>query len=169
MRYAEIPHARPAYDLMTQECPTIMLRSDLFQIDPREDAQTNPFCYGRSLAEWLRERFIELGYQPEPVIPEDWGWCVMLRRSPFMLWIACGNDRSEFYDKVTPEANDSFVPNGHEVTWSCFVATDAPFWTSFFWKRLLGQASTAQLASLATDQLREILSREARIQLLEEL
>ena len=38
-----------------------------------------------------------------------------------------------------------------------------------FWKRLLGQASTAQLASLARDQLRGILSREARIQLLEEL
>ena len=153
---------------MTQECPTIMLRSDLFQIDPHEDEQTNPFCYGKSLAEWVRERFVALGYQPEPVIPEDWGWCVMLRRSPYMIWIACGNDRSEFYDKVTPEAKNSFVPNGHDVIWSCFVGTDVPVWTSFFWKRLLGRGSTEQQASLVSDQLRTILSAEARIQLLED-
>lgn len=153
---------------MTNESPTFMLRSDLFQIDPREDEQTNPFCYGRSLAEWVRERFVDLGYQPEPVIPEDWGWCVMLHRHPFMLWIACGNDRPEFYDKVTSEAKNSFVPDGREVIWSCFVGTDVPVWTSFFWKRLLGQASTEQQASLVSDQLRTILSGEARIQLLED-
>ncbi|MDH0863920.1 hypothetical protein [Mitsuaria sp. GD03876] len=145
-----------------------MLRSDLFQIDPREDEQTNPFCYGRSLAEWIRERFVDLGYQPEPVIPEDWGWCVMLRREPFMLWIACGNDRSAFYDKVTPEAMNSFVPDGREVIWSCFVGTDAPIWTSFFWRRLLGRASTEEQVSLASDQLRIILSKEPRVQVLED-
>lgn len=153
---------------MTNEPPTFMFRSDLFQIDPQEDEETNPFCYGRSLAEWVRARFAELGYQPEPVIPEDWGWCVMLQRLPFMLWIGCGNDRSEFYDRVAPEAKNSFVPNGRELVWSCFVGTDVPVWTLFFWSRLLGKASTDQQVSLVSDQLRAMLLEEARIELLED-
>jgi len=139
-------------------------RSDLFLIDPREDEETNPFCYGKSLAEWVRTKFEELGYRPEPVIPEDWGWCVMLKREPFMLWVGCGNDRSKFYSSVTPEQKESFAPDGTEVVWSCLVGTDAPIWTSFFWKRLLGRANTQEQVGLVTRQLRRILANEPRIQ-----
>src|SRR4051812_18127049 len=106
---------------MTTASPTLQFRSDLFQIDPKEDEDTNPFCYGKALAEWVRSKFEERGYKPEPVVPEDWGWCVVLKREPFLLWVACGNDRSEFYDRVTPEQKSSFVPDGREVTWSCFA------------------------------------------------
>ena len=149
---------------MTPEAPTFCFRSDLFEIDPREDEETNPFCYGKSLAEWIRARFEELGYEPEPVIAEDWGWCVMLKREPFMLWVGCGNDRSEFYSKVTPEQKPSFTPNGREIAWSCLVGTDAPIWTSFFWKRLFGQARTHEQISVVTNQLQSILNNEPRIQ-----
>jgi hypothetical protein len=151
--------------MMKPESPTFCFRSDLFPIDPREDEETNPFCYGKSLAEWVRTRFGELSYQPEPVIADDWGWCVMLRREPFMLWVGCGNDRSGFYSSVTPEQKDSFVPNGSEIMWSCFVGTDAPIWTAFFWKRLFGRASMQEQVSLATHQLQNILSNEPRIRL----
>lgn len=88
---------------MNVPSPTFQFRTDLFPIDPREDEETNPFCYGRSLAQWVRSKFAELGYFPEPIVPEDWGWCVILHREPFLLWVACGNDRSEYYDKVKPE------------------------------------------------------------------
>jgi hypothetical protein len=149
---------------MTQDTPSLRLRSDLFVIDPKEDEETNPFCYGRSLAKWVRVRFEELGYRPEPVIPEDWGWCVMLRREPFMLWVGCGNDRAEFYSKVTPEQKASFVPDGREILWSCTVGTDVPVWTAFFWKRLLGRVSTDEQVASVTSQLRDILHRESRFQ-----
>ncbi len=148
---------------MPPESSTILFRSDLFQVDPREDEQTNPFCYGRALAEWVRIKFQTLGYEPEPVIAEDWGWCVMLRREPFMLWVGCGNDRSEFYKKVTPEEKASFVPDGRAIEWSCFVGADVPIWTPFFWKRLLGRASTETHVSVVADQLRTILVKELRI------
>lgn len=140
-------------------------RSDLFAIDPKEDEATNPFCYGRSLAEWVRARFEALGYTPEPVIAEDWGWCVLLQREPFMLWVGCGNDRAEFYGKVTLEEKDSFVPDGRKILWSCIVGTDVPVWTSFFWNRLLGRVSTDEQVTSVTSQLRDILHREPRIQL----
>ena len=148
---------------MTPESPTIIFRSDLFQIDPREDEETNPFCYGRSLAEWVRIKFQELGYEPEPIVAEDWGWCVVLAREPFMLCVGCGNDRSEFYSKVAPEEKESVVPDGGKVTWSCLAGVDVPIWTSFFWKRLFGRASTTQSTSLVADQLRAILLKEPRI------
>jgi len=148
---------------MPPESPTILFRSDLFKIDPREDEETNPFCYGRSLAEWVRTKFIELGYVPESVIAEDWGWCVMLTREPFMLWVGCGNDRSAFYSKVTPEEKESFVPDGREITWSCLVGTDIPIWTSYFWKKLLGRSTTQEQVAVVTDQLRTILRKEPRI------
>jgi hypothetical protein len=148
---------------MTPESPTVFFHSDLFAIDPKEDEETNPFCYGKSLAEWIRSKFEGLGYEPEPVIAEDWGWCVMLKRDPFMLWVACGNDRSEFYSKVTPKQKESFAPDGREVMWSCFVGTDTPIWTSFFWKKLVGRASTHEQVVAATRQLHSILSNEARI------
>jgi hypothetical protein len=153
---------------MSPEYSPILLRSDLFQVDPKEDEETNPFCYGKSLAEWVRTRFTELGYKPEAVIAEDWGWCVMLRREPFMLWIGCGNDRSAFYAEVSPQEKESFVPDGSEITWSCMVGTDVPIWTAFFWKKLFGKESTAELVELVTEQLRSILSNEPRIKILGE-
>jgi hypothetical protein len=149
---------------MTPQAQRLLFRSDLFLIDPKEDEETNPFCYGKSLAEWLYVKFAELGYKPERVIAEDWGWCLMLRRKPFMLWVACGNDRSEFYSKVTPEQKESFAPDGREILWCCFVGSDAPIWTSFFWKKLFGRASTYEQVGVATGQLRRILSNEPRIQ-----
>jgi hypothetical protein len=33
------------------------------------------------------------GWSVEGVIPEDFGYCVMVLRKPFTLWIGCGNRR----------------------------------------------------------------------------
>ena len=148
---------------MSPASPTILFRSDLFAIDPREDQETNPFCYGRSVAEWIHKQFSTLGYRPEPVIPEDWGWCVMLKRNPYMLWVGCGNDRSEFYRSVSPEQKSSFAPDGRDVVWSCLVGTDVPVWTSFFWRQLFGRASTREQVDIVTEQLRAVLLNEPRI------
>jgi hypothetical protein len=148
---------------MPQESPTFRFRSDLFRIDLQEDAETNPFCYGKALAEWIRTKFGELGYQPELAIAEDWGWCVMLKRDPFPLWIGCGNERSEFYGSVTPDQKESFALDGREMMWSCLVGTDAPIWTSFFWKRLIGRASSREQVRFVTQQLQAVLANEPRI------
>ncbi|WP_431265887.1 hypothetical protein ACQ859_11490 [Roseateles chitinivorans] len=143
-------------------------RSDLFEIDPQEDEETNPFCYGRSLAKWIRARFVELGYRVEPIIAEDWGWCVMLSRDPFMLWIGCGNDRSVFYDDARHEGTNSVAPDGRDVDWTCYVGTDVPAWTSFFWRRLLSRESLDQQVVLVSNQLRTVLTAETRIALIDD-
>jgi hypothetical protein len=150
---------------LSPRSPTFRFRSDLFPTDPEEDADANPFCYGMALAEWIRTKFGELGYQPEPVIAEDWGWCVMLHRDPFALWIGCGNERSGLYGADTTDQKDSSATDGREVMWSCLVATDASIWTSFFWKRLIGCASSREQVMVVTQQLQEALANEPRIEI----
>lgn len=153
---------------MATRSPIFRFRSDLFDIDPQEDEETNPFCYGRALAVWIRARFVELGYSVEPIIAEDWGWCVMLSRDPFMLWIGCGNERSAFYDTGAHETTNSVTPDGREVTWHCYAGIDVPVWTSFFWKKALGRVSLEQQTALVVDQLQSVLRGEARIELMDQ-
>ncbi|HKA45050.1 MAG TPA: hypothetical protein VKF40_23910 [Burkholderiales bacterium] len=99
----------------------LWLKSSLFEIEPREAEQTNRGCYGKQLANWLRTKLIETGYKPEEVIAEDWGWCVMCARDPFMLWVGCG---SVLDLEPKPGAPPSL---GKDVTWSCFVTAEKPF------------------------------------------
>lgn len=78
----------------------ILVQTPFFKIEPGEDAHTNPGCYGRALANWLSERFRSHREPVEGVIAEDWGWCLMLTRKPYMLWIGCRNE---------PDSTDTWV------------------------------------------------------------
>ena len=71
--------------------PQVTFSSEFLKPTPGEDEQTNPGRFGEALAEWLAERLVERGGSVEGVIPEDFGWVVMVSRKPFMLWLGCGN------------------------------------------------------------------------------
>ena len=140
-------------------------RSAMFPIDPREDEETNPFCYGKSLAQWLRGKLAEQGYTPEEVIPEDFGWCVMLSRGSGMLWVGCGNERSHLYEEVSSEAKATFVPDAQPVDWHVFVATDKPMWSLNFAKRRAAIQRLAEAATSLAVRVESILKAEPRIEL----
>jgi hypothetical protein len=153
---------------MRNETPQFWFRSDLFAVDPAEDEETNPFCYGKQLALWVAEKFRTIGYSPEEVFGEDWGWCVMLERKPFMLWVGCTNIRSDLYERITPEQKPGFAPEGDKLTWTCVVGTDVPIWTAYFWKRVIGRASVTSSVVRVAGQLEAFLKDEARIRLTNE-
>ena len=69
----------------------ITFQTDFFKPIEGEEEETNPGRYGKQLAEWLAEKLQERGIVVEGVIPEDFGWVVMVSRKPFMLWLGCGN------------------------------------------------------------------------------
>ena len=71
--------------------PQVTFTSDFFKPIPGEEEKTNPGCYGQALANWLAERLRERGVSVEGVIPEDFGWVVVVSRKPVMLWFACSN------------------------------------------------------------------------------
>ena len=139
-------------------------RSDLFPIEAGDDDQTNPFCYGRSLANWLRDRFAERGHPDAAVIAEDFGWCVMLQRQPALLWIGCSSELDD-EPEMSDEERAAWAPRPEAVTWQCFVAAETPIWTSGFWKRLVSRLDPGRYAAEIEADLAAVLAAEPDIRL----
>jgi hypothetical protein len=133
------------------------LKSSLFEIESGEDERTNPGCYGKQLATWLRSKLIEKGYNVEELIAEDWGWCVMCGREPFLLWVGCGSVLEHGPQLDAPPLR------GKDVTWSCFVAAEKPFLRGLF-KRMDTTAAVEKLYK----QVEGILKAEPAITLVAE-
>ena len=141
---------------MTENSTYYCFTSDLFQIEPGEDEQTNPQLYGKQLSHWLAEKLMSCGYPDAKVISEDWGWCVMCSRDPFMLWVGCGNsDTTETLDKLESIKNQPMI-------WECFVVAEVPFW-----KRIFGKPETESDKRALDGKLRSLLFAESQIQMVE--
>lgn len=100
-----------------------LFTSTLFNIEPGEDEDTQPGIYGRQLAVWLKAQLEGHGYSVEPVIAEDWGYCLICSRTPFLLWVGCGN-MEDGLKEVEPS----------RIVWHCFAVAEVPFWKGFFKK-----------------------------------
>ena len=133
-------------------------KSDLFDIEPGEDDEINPGMYGRQLANWLKSRLEQTGYEVEPVIAEDWGRCIMVSRAPFKLWVGCGN----MIEDISVKESDP-LPTKDNIVWLCFVEAEVPLLNRLFSK----PDTTPALNKLQAD-LASILSSEPRITLVEE-
>ena len=137
--------------------PNILLEKDqfwfqspLFEIEPGEDADTNPQCYGRALANWLATAIRSEGVDVDEVFPEDWGWCIMVKRKPFLLWIGCGNVGDN------KKNNSGTLPRGEDVVWTCIAVAEVPLF-----RRLFGAPDTAPELSALYSQVKRIVA-EAR-------
>ena len=114
--------------------PCHIIRSSAFPIGSGEDTETNPGVFGRSLANYVAAQVQSRGWHVEAVIPEDFGYCVMLSRRPLTLWIGCGNR------------------NGSTTEWMAFVVAEgAPL------KRALRLLDLSNEVSRVSDVLGEIL------------
>lgn len=102
-------------------------RSTLFKVVPGEDGETNPYCYGKALATWLKLKLSDCGYDVEEIIPEDWGWCVMCSRKPYLVWVGCG---SIVDDDLNEDATDP--PSPESIVWHCFPVVEVPFLRKVF-------------------------------------
>jgi len=129
----------------------LWFRSTLFEIEPGEDEETNPYCYGRQLSRWLRERLAADGLSIEEVIPEDWGWCLVVQRKPYLLWVGCGCVQD--FDMEQPS---DAVPLGRDVVWTCMVVAEQ----SLFGK-LLGGRNTTQSVDALFLQVKRVIESDA--------
>ncbi len=117
--------------------PQIWVQTSFFQVEPGEDQQTNPGRYGRMFAQWLAEQLKARGESVEEVLPEDWGWCVILTRKPYMLWIGCGN-RSGATDE-----------------WGAFVSAEPSFIQRFF-RRVETRSAVSRIYRTLHDIMQQI-------------
>lgn len=56
-----------------------------------ENEQSHPGLNGHAFATWLAGKFEDRGQQVLELLGEDRGWRLILARSPFRVFIACGN------------------------------------------------------------------------------
>jgi len=136
----------------------LWFKTDKFEIVPGEDDETNPLCFGKQLAEWLRIKLISCGYEVEPVIPEDWGWCVMCSRKPFMLFVGCVS----MHDYAVSKPSDP-IPKGNDVVWTCTVFAEQSLLGRIF-KRI----DTAEAVEKLFSQIHIALSSEPDITFIDE-
>jgi hypothetical protein len=68
--------------------PNHVIGSTEFSIQPGEDAETTPGVYGRALADYLVTQIQGRGVDVERVIPEDFGYCIMVRRKSMRVRIS---------------------------------------------------------------------------------
>jgi hypothetical protein len=88
----------------------VTFQTDFFKPVHGEEEETNPRRYGKALAQWSAQKLNERGVAVEGVIPEDFGWVVMVSRKPFVLWLGCGNtDGSTTEWNVFPVAELSTI------------------------------------------------------------
>ena len=130
--------------------------SDLFQIEPGEDEETNPRMYGKELATWVRQKLIDAGYSPEDVISEDYGWLVLCSRDPYTLGVVCVS----FKDYETAQPGN--LPPYDEVKWCCGILAEVPFF-----KRLFGKVDSTEGVQKLDSQLRSAFEAEPRIALID--
>ena len=114
--------------------PSHIIRTSALSIARDEDTDTNPGVFGRSLANYLATQMRARGWNVESIIPEDFGYCVMLARKPLMLWIACGNR------------------NGSTDEWIAFAVAEGGLL-----KRALGEESPSAEFDRVSDALGEIM------------
>ncbi|WP_051279511.1 hypothetical protein [Chitinilyticum aquatile] len=127
----------------------LWLQSSMFTIEPDEDQQTNPGCYGRQLAHWLAGQ-LQQSWPAAEVIAEDWGWCIVVQRQPFLLWVGCSNvlDINEAGGSGTPSKQD-------QIVWSCFVEAEIPLL-----RKLWRKPDTQPAVKSLFGQIRQIIAAE---------
>jgi hypothetical protein len=62
-----------------------------FVVVPGEDDDTNPGIFGCALAEWVAQRLLARGVPVDRIASEDFGRCVIVKRQPIMLFVACAS------------------------------------------------------------------------------
>lgn len=132
-------------------------KSSLFEIEPGEDEEVNPRRYGKQLARWLKSKLESVGYDVEEIIAEDWGWCVMCQRDPYLLWVGCGN-----MDDLHAKPDDP-PPEKENIIWHCFTTAEV-----LFWKRLFKKVDTKPALEKLDSHLRDIVNNEKGITLIDE-
>ncbi|WP_431261654.1 hypothetical protein ACQ859_15245 [Roseateles chitinivorans] len=130
--------------------------SKLFDIEPDEDLLTNPRRYGKALANWLSSSLGRQGIEVAEVFPEDWGWCLMVKTTPFRLWIGCGN-------VDTRQSPDEPPPDGCDVVWTCIVVAEVPLL-----KRLFVPPDTSQAVDELFMHLTRIVAEAPSTEMVEE-
>ncbi|MHC5038076.1 MAG: hypothetical protein ACYTHM_12235 [Planctomycetota bacterium] len=132
----------------------ITFTSTIFPVVAHEDENINPGVLGKTLAEWIQRTLKGTRFEITEWIEEDFGYCLMIHRKPYWLWVGCAGATDHEYpvNGLTEEIAASFPLAS--IEWHVFVATE---WGLI--SRLLGKdnrkADVRELLTLIRKRLEE--------------
>lgn len=107
---------------------------------PNEDAElVNSNCWGKRLAEFIRDSLPQHGIDTKDILCEDWGWLVNVKHEPFPLWIGCGIMDEFSEDDVDDNLKDTLPRQSSSSTealtqFSVFITAQPGFFRNLFKK-----------------------------------
>ena len=134
-------------------------KSSLFEAEASEEEDTNPRCYGRQPATWLKDKLVAQGYTEAEVIPEDFAWVVLCISKPYRLWISVRNLVD--YDNTSP---DDPPPSKNELLWNCGVVLEQSMLGKLFGK---GKNEAIEERDKLEQQLEQLLTNEPAIEIVD--
>lgn len=140
----------------------VEFKSAAFPKYPDEDTETvNEHCWGKRLAEFVRDELPKHGIPTEDILCEDWGWLVYLTNDDFPLWIGCGI-MDEFDDAENAEDPESALTSpasSKGITQFGLFVTGEPG----IFQRLFKRVDTTPAVQKVVEGLRQLLEASPEI------
>jgi hypothetical protein len=137
----------------------VEFKSAAFPKYSNEDAELlNSNCWGKRLAEFVRDGLPKHGIPTEDILCEDWGWLVNVKNPDFPLWIACGV-QDEFSD-AEEDTSCGSPPGNNGITQFCVFVTAEPSLVQRWFKRVDTQPAVQKVV----DGLRRLIEASPDIQ-----
>lgn len=133
----------------------INFKSTKFKVIPYEDSDINPGVLGKSLSQWIATQLEGSEYEVSEIIEEDFGYCLMVKRKPYLLWIGCSGFSEYQYpeDGLSEEIAEVFPIE--TIEWSVWVTTEMG-WLSKLMGKDNRKAEAKELEYILKDKLNAI-------------
>ena len=102
----------------------IIFTSTAFPVLPNEDEAINPGIFGRSVADWIKKSLTGTKFEITEDINEDFGYCLIVHRTPYWLWVGCCGYSDHPYDEgALDESVAASLPLA-SIEWRVWVTTE---------------------------------------------
>lgn len=128
----------------------ITFTSTAFPVFPHEDEELNPGILGRSVADWIKESLIGTKFQITEDINEDFGYCLMVHRRPYWLWVGCAGSSDFEYEENGLDENVAASFPLNSIEWTIWVATEWGLLSKFLMRDQRSRDKTKLLDLLKT-------------------
>jgi hypothetical protein len=118
-----------------------LFETNRFHLSQVKDNFIHPCCFGKDLAEWLRDRLVESRLSASPPGQEDWGWYVRIRQDSQRYLLGVAGNRKP----AAASANDG--------EWRIMMEKRRSLWEKALGKNMLTDADS--ILSTIANILRE--------------
>lgn len=133
----------------------IYFKSSKFKVIPYGGRDINPGILGKSLSEWITSQLKGSKYEVSEVIEEDFGYCLIVKKKPYWLWIGCsGFSEYQYPEEGLSEGIAADFPL-ETIEWRVWVTTEMG-WLSKLLRKDNRKAESMELESILRENLEAV-------------